>query len=51
MTLALYPEIIYEGDLTPDAVGHEVNEAIEVSSSQLFDCAGTMLLKYSEPII
>lgn len=30
MTIPLYPEIIYEGDLTPDAVGEEVDEKIEV---------------------
>lgn len=29
MTVPLYPEIIYEGDLTPDAVGDEVDEKIE----------------------
>jgi hypothetical protein len=29
MTLALYPEIIYEGDLTPDAVGAAVDDKIE----------------------
>ena len=30
MTVALYPEIIYKGDLTPDAVGAAVDEKIEV---------------------
>ena len=29
MTIPLYPEIIYEGDLTPDAVGDAVDEKIE----------------------
>ncbi len=35
MTVPLYPEIIYEGDLTPDAVGDEVDEKIEVSSKHI----------------
>lgn len=30
MTIPLYPEIIYKGDLTPDAVGDEINGKIEV---------------------
>jgi annexin A7/11 len=29
MTIPLYPQIIYDGDLTPDAVGREIDEKIE----------------------
>lgn len=29
MSLDLYPEIIYEGDLSPDAVGEEVDGICE----------------------
>ena len=31
MTIPLYPEIIYEGDLSPDDVGEEIEEKVEVS--------------------
>jgi hypothetical protein len=30
MTIDLYPELIHEGDLSPDAVGDEIDEAVEV---------------------
>lgn len=29
MTIPLYPEIIYEGDLSPDSVGEEIDEKVE----------------------
>jgi hypothetical protein len=33
MSLDLYPSIIHEGDLSPDAVGDDINETVEVRSS------------------
>jgi hypothetical protein len=30
MPLDLYPAIIHEGDLSPDAVGDDINETVEV---------------------
>jgi hypothetical protein len=31
MMINLYPDIIHEGDLSPEAVGDEIDEAVEVS--------------------
>lgn len=30
MPLELYPSIVHEGDLSPDAVGDDINETVEV---------------------
>jgi hypothetical protein len=30
MAIELYPSIIHEGDLSPDAVGDEINDTVEV---------------------
>ena len=30
MAITLYPEIVHEGDLSPDAVGTEIDEVVEV---------------------
>jgi hypothetical protein len=45
MAIELYPAIIHEGDLSPDAVGDDINETVEVrhsypasSFSQYFMC-------------
>lgn len=37
MTIPLYPEIIYEGDLSPDAVGEDIEEKVEVCVCQFDD--------------
>jgi hypothetical protein len=31
MAIDLYPSIIHEGDLSPDAFGDDINETVEVS--------------------
>ena len=31
MSLNLYPSIIHKGDLSPDAVGDDINDTVEVS--------------------
>jgi hypothetical protein len=36
MSLDLYPSIIHEGDLSPDAVGDDINDTVEVSDDRKY---------------
>ena len=45
MTIPLYPEIIYEGDLSPDDVGEEIEEKVEVSGSFVGDDFGNLQME------